>query len=100
MNIIQIEVKDFKRVIDMLEALNKKIDERETLRTAKEWITTGEAMTILGLSKKSLYNKRISGELGFSKNGKRIYYLRKDVYARLQDNYQQPFNETGYGYGR
>lgn len=51
----------------------------ETPNSLKDWIENSELSEYLGLSLGTLHNYRLSGKLGFSTIGKKIYYKRKDV---------------------
>lgn len=50
----------------------------------KEWITNGEAQTLLGLSKTTLQRYRADGILPYSKLGGNIYYRVSDIVDILE----------------
>lgn len=51
----------------------------ETNKKLGDWIENSELSNLLGLSLRSLHSYRLSGVLGFSTIGKKVYYKRKDV---------------------
>lgn len=77
---------------DAVETVQRKVTELremtntypvETPQGLKDWIENSELSELLGLSLGTLHNYRLSGKLGFSTIGKKIYYRRKDVEAFL-----------------
>ena len=51
----------------------------ETNKKLGDWIENSELANILGLSLRTLHSYRLSGALGFSNIGKKVYYKRKDI---------------------
>lgn len=73
---------------DAVETVQRKVTElREIITSYPEdppkglvdWIENSELSEQLGLSLGTLHNYRLSGKLGFSCIGKKIYYKRKDI---------------------
>ncbi|MDC1809057.1 helix-turn-helix domain-containing protein [Bacteroides uniformis] len=51
----------------------------ETNKKLEDWIENSELANLLGLSLRTLHSYRLSGTLGFSTIGKKVYYKRKDI---------------------
>lgn len=51
----------------------------ETNKKLEDWIENSELSNLLGLSLRTLHSYRLSGVLGFSTIGKKVYYKRKDI---------------------
>lgn len=56
------------------------------------WLTTEQAATFLGISKKSLLNIASNGKIPFSKFGRRNRYLRSDLHELLLANRRGGFH--------
>lgn len=51
----------------------------ETNKKLDDWIENSELSNLLGLSLRTLHSYRLSGVLGFSTIGKKVYYKKKDI---------------------
>lgn len=67
--------------LDRLEALIRKLQPDKEI---KELLTVDEAAAFLHLSKPTLYSKVSRKELPYMKNGKRIYFSRKELIEHLR----------------
>ena len=72
-------------------------DERD--RPAKEWLTSREVQTYLGLSKATLARYRADGVLPFSKVGQNVYVERRALEALLESS-RTSRTSAGGGTGR
>jgi len=64
------------------------IEARITKRNeTKEWLTENEAMKMLDVSKSTIRNYRLNGELGFSQVKNKIYIKRVDIHDFIAQNY-------------
>lgn len=57
----------------------------ETNKKLGDWIENSELANLLGLSLRTLHSYRLSGTLGFSTIGKKVYYKRKDIELFLSE---------------
>ena len=76
------------------EGLNQKLEELAKLVTNKnkaealdEWIESGEARKMLGVSQKTWQTYRDNRVIPFSQFGRKIYVRRADIEAFLQQHY-------------
>lgn len=85
MEYIGIEKDAVTTVLTKVAELREIIDSypEETKKKLKDWIENSELAEQLGLSLSTLHNYRLSGKLGFSTIGKKIYYKQKDVESFL-----------------
>lgn len=93
MTTITIKIAEFDRLVDVLNTLSKHLEHKGALESSVEWMKTEDVLEVLGITRKTLYLKRIRGELGFSKIGRRLYYRRSDVYGLLQGKYEPDFQQ-------
>ncbi|MCY1133988.1 helix-turn-helix domain-containing protein [Bacteroides hominis] len=66
-----------KRVTDLQSVLES--HPIETNKKLEDWIENSELSNLLGLSLRTLHSYRLSGIIGFSTIGKKVYYKRKDI---------------------
>lgn len=57
----------------------------------KEWLTGSEVCKLLKISSRTLQNYRDLGKIGFSKNGRKIYYKSSDIDTLLCSCYESSF---------
>ena len=76
------------------EGLNRKIDELATLVVNRnhsdkmsEWIESGEARRMLGVSQKTWQTYRDNRTIPFSQFGRKIYVRKADLEAFMQAHY-------------
>ena len=76
------------------EGLNRKIDELATLvvnrnhsEKMSEWIESGEARRMLGVSQKTWQTYRDNRTIPFSQFGRKIYVRKADLEAFMQAHY-------------
>jgi len=64
------------------------IEARITQRNeTKEWLTENEAMKMLDVSKSTIRNYRLNGQLGFSQIKNKIYIKQSDIHDFITQNY-------------
>lgn len=71
-------------ILGALAKIEQKLTERND---TKEWLTENEAMKMLDVSKSTIRNYRLNGELGFSQIKNKIYIKRSDVQDFITQNY-------------
>lgn len=83
-----VEQEDFRifkaEVLGALAKIEQKLTERND---TKEWLTENEAMKMLDVSKSTIRNYRLNGQLGFSQIKNKIYVKRTDVDDFITKNY-------------
>lgn len=59
---------------------------KRTSSTLEDWISEPKVMEILNLKATSLWKLKSTGELPYSKIGKRVFYKRQDIVQLLENN--------------
>ena len=81
--IIVIESEAFYRLVDEVVKRINDVKEREEDR----WITTKEAMKLLGVCKTTLYNLRRKGKINATRiGGRRLKYDKRSLLNYMEDN--------------
>lgn len=60
---------------------------------AEHFLNTDEFVKLMSVSPRTAQVWRDEGLIGFSQQGKKIYYRMSDIEAFLKQNYQAPFYE-------
>ena len=76
------------KVDQVLSVLTK---ESKPVQGLNGWLTEKEAQELLGIKYGALYNRRIRGEITYSKEGGRTYYLKADVVKLIEKNKRSAF---------
>ena len=85
--LITIDSLAYKKIMAKLDNLEKAVRKISPDNANRRWIDEAETMTLTGLRKSSLLEKRKSGVFNFSApNGRKVRYLRKDVERYLENN--------------
>jgi len=85
--VITIESKAFKLIVDKLTFLENAVKAQALNNGHSRWITEEQTILLTDLSKRRLYDMRKSGIFNFSTaTGRKIKYLRKDVENYLNNN--------------
>ena len=83
------------KVEKIKKALEEYDDPLVTLTLPFEPFLNKEAFEILmGISERTAKIWRDAGKIGFSQNGKYIYYRMSDIYKFLEDHHRQPFHRN------
>jgi len=86
-NIIQIiDREELSRCIreEVDDAFNRAIPKLSRRINSKEYLTNDELAELTGWSKRSLANRRKSGQLPYIKRGRKVLYKAEEVYAWLE----------------
>lgn len=74
-------------IISMLKTLIQTPTENTDEKSSKTWMLESEAMEVLDLKPRALFDLRTNGTLRFSTaSGRKVKYLRADVEKYLNDN--------------
>ena len=68
-------------------AVSKKLPEIIKRSTAKDYYTISEVCDLLNVSRRHLQYLRDSGQIGFVKNGRKIYFRAEDLENFFDENY-------------
>ena len=87
MEFIAIEKSEYEQLLGTVKKAAKEIRAiAEECGIKSEWVENSELAEILGLSKRQLQGYRERGVLGFSTNGRKIYYRRAEVEKLIKNN--------------
>ena len=80
------------------EAIKKALDEiRENVNKitspSEHFLSNKEFLMLMKISSRTAQIWRDEGRIGFSQQGKQIYYRMSDIHLFLEDNHRKPFAE-------
>ena len=87
MNVIMMEKSDFDKLVGRIEAIAEHIRKSEKVKSqdqTERWLSSEEAMDILGVSPRTLQRYRVTGRIPFYKIGKNCRYRLSDVERALE----------------
>ena len=87
MNVIMMEKSDFDNLVGRIEAIAEHIRKSEKAKSqdrTERWLSSEEAMDILGVSPRTLQRYRDTGRIPFYKIGKNCRYRLSDVERALE----------------
>lgn len=88
MQVITIESEAFQKIVDRLEAIEKRINEVIKSNPLSEmWLDNQNVCELLHISKRTLQQYRDTGKIPFSQIGAKIYYMAVDIETFLMKNY-------------
>jgi len=92
METIDIITSAFQRVVEKLDNLDRKMDEKKAASPMNPaWLDIQETCQLLKISKRTLQAYRDNGILPFSQIGGKIYFRISDIEAHLNRHYQKAF---------
>ena len=62
---------------------------------AEDFIDNKEFVKLMGISLRTAQTWRDDGKIGFSQEGKKIYYRMSDIEQFLKDHHRKPFASSG-----
>lgn len=90
MQVITIESEAFQKLVNQLEAINKKLNEQnESTPLSDVWMDNQDVCALLHVSKRTLQHYRDTGKIPFSQVGAKIYYKATDVDEFLGKHYKK-----------
>lgn len=87
MEIVNIEAKVFRMMMDKFNEFVKKVDDifsKTEKKKLSKWLDNQDVCVILNISKRTLQTYRENGTLPYSRIGKKIYYHPKDIVKAIQ----------------
>jgi len=92
MNVITIESDAYNEIIKSIQSIDKKLDTLQNVNSNEvRWLNNTEARKVVNLSTRTMASKRYSGEIPYTKFGRRILYKMSDLQAYLEKHYQKAF---------
>ena len=86
MNVITIESEAFQQLINQLEEIKGKLNEKKK-PLSELWLDNQDVCELLHCSKRTLQNYRDTKRISFSQIGAKIYYKTSDVELFLYEHY-------------
>jgi excisionase family DNA binding protein len=77
-------IEDFQRMLDKLDRLEKMIAALQP-PVPDEWVETKDAMQMLKVSEKTLYNWRRDNEIPYYQHGRIVRYKRQDIIDKMKE---------------
>ncbi|MFA6358432.1 MAG: helix-turn-helix domain-containing protein [Candidatus Omnitrophota bacterium] len=94
METIEIMQEAYRKLVDKMDSIDKKLDDRKNATTLSEnWLDIQEACQVLKISKRTLQSYRDNGILPFSQIGGKIYFRANDIEEHLNRHYNKAFNK-------
>ena len=87
---------------DALEVMQKKIADielhmRQLTRPEEQILNNIEFMKLMKISARTAQTWRDEGKIGFSQEGRKVFYTMKDIKDFLTRHYREPFSVGGRG---
>lgn len=90
MEAIILSEKQYKELINRLDVLNKKLEEKQKSPT-DTFLDNQEFLQLMNISKRTAQTWRDEGIVSFSQIGSKIYYRMSDVQKLLDKNHKKAF---------
>ena len=97
MEIITIESEAFKQILNKLDSISKKLNDKEGKthdKLSAKWLTINQACEILNVSRRTCQAYRDDGVLSFSQYQGKIYFKASDLESHLQKHYKPAFKNN------
>ncbi len=88
MEAIILSKSDLAAIKDSLQEMKEHL--RNITSPAEHFINTDEFVKLMGVSPRTAQVWRDEGKIGFSQQGKKIYYRMSDIETFLEQNHQAP----------
>ena len=92
MNAIILSVQQYKELVNRLDVLNKKLEEKQKSPN-DTFLDNQEFLQLMNISKRTAQSWRDEGKVSFSQIGSKIYYRMSDVQELLDKNYKEAFSK-------
>ncbi|MEI6899516.1 MAG: helix-turn-helix domain-containing protein [Bacteroidota bacterium] len=93
METIQIISESFRRVLEKLDQVDRKLEKNTGNPLSDTWLDIDETCDLLKISRRTLQNYRDNGILPFSQVGGKIYFRASDIEDHLHRHYVKAFND-------
>lgn len=91
MEAIILSVQQYKDLVNRLDVLNKKLEEKQKSPN-DTFLDNQEFLQLMNISKRTAQSWRDEGKVSFSQIGSKIYYRMSDVQNLLDKNYKAAFS--------
>jgi DNA-binding MarR family transcriptional regulator len=91
MNAVILTVEQYKDLVNRLDTLNKKLEEKHK-SPSDTFLDNQEFLQLMNISKRTAQTWRDEGIVSFSQIGSKIYYRMSDVQKLLDKNYKKSFS--------
>ena len=91
MEAIILSSQQYTDLVNRLETLNRKIEEKQKSPKAT-FLDNQEFIQLMNISKRTAQTWRDEGKVSFSQIGSKIYYRMSDVQKLLDKNYKEAFS--------
>ena len=97
MEAIILSTHQYKELVNRLEELNKKLEEKQ--KSPEDiFVDNQEFLQLMNISKRTAQTWRDEGIVSFSQIGSKIYYRMSDVKKLLDKNYKAAFTSKSRNY--
>lgn len=97
MEAIILSAQQYKELINRLDVLNKKLEEKQK-SPDDTFLDNQEFLQLMNISKRTAQTWRDEGIVSFSQIGSKIYYRMSDVKRLLDKNYKTAFSNKKRNY--
>lgn len=97
MEAIILSTKQYKELVNRLDVLNKRLEEKEK-SPDETFLDNTEFLQLMNISKRTAQTWRDEGIVSFSQIGSKIYYRMSDVQKLLDKNYKKAFSTKKRNY--
>jgi hypothetical protein len=91
MEAIILSAQQYKELVNRLDVLNKKLEEKQKSPN-DSFLDNQEFLQLMNISKRTAQSWRDEGKVSFSQIGSKIYYRMSDVQKLLDKNYKAAFS--------
>jgi len=92
MEAVVLPKQNYEEIQKALEEIKERVNNLSS--PAEHFIDNKEFTRLMGVSSRTAQTWRNEGKIGFSQEGKKIYYRMSDIEKFLNDRYRKPFANT------
>ena len=93
MNAVILTVEQYKELVNRLDSLNKKLEEKQKTPEAT-FLDNQEFIQLMNISTRTAQTWRDQGVVSFSQIGSKIYYRMSDIQKLLESNYKESLSNS------
>jgi len=95
MQLVQMSVEDYNKILKKLEDIDAKIGSKGNQNPLKDqWLDIQQVCQLLAISKRTLFSYKANNILNYSKLNGKVYYKASDIDALLEQNYSKKSNKV------